>query len=155
MADRRIKIRSGELDVWMEVTEEEYQSYYRPWWQQKKREQRNRKAMKEKGYTEESYEAWRDNSADDMGIRDMDAESIEELLEKKMLRYLSMIFDAKWQNFCIRKHLCQRWYKHKVSYSEPGSNDFFSVSCSKVFISALHPLDDPMEPEPFKDSGHG
>lgn len=33
--------------------------------------------MKEKGYTEESYEAWRDNSADDMGIRDMDAESIE------------------------------------------------------------------------------
>lgn len=41
--------------------------------------------MEEQGYTEESYEAWRDNSADDMGIRDMDAESIEELLEKKML----------------------------------------------------------------------
>ncbi|WP_270270450.1 sigma-70 family RNA polymerase sigma factor [Enterocloster clostridioformis] len=85
MADRRINIRSGKKEVWLEVTEEEYQSYYRPWWQQKKREQRNREAMEEQGYTEESYEAWRDNSADDMGIRDMDAESIEELLEKKML----------------------------------------------------------------------
>ncbi len=31
MADRKIKIRSGKLEVWMEVTEEEYQNYYRPW----------------------------------------------------------------------------------------------------------------------------
>ncbi len=32
MAGRKIKIRPGEMEVWMEVTEEEYQSYYRPWW---------------------------------------------------------------------------------------------------------------------------
>lgn len=54
----------------MEVTEEEYQRYFRPWWRQKKREQRNREAMEEKGYTEESYEAWRDAAAEDMGVAD-------------------------------------------------------------------------------------
>lgn len=47
MAKRKIRIRSGELEAWIEVTEEEYQKYYRPWWQQKKREQRNREAMEE------------------------------------------------------------------------------------------------------------
>ena len=44
---------------------------------------------------------------------------------------------------------------HKVSNGKSCSNDFFSVSCSKVFISALNPFDDPMETEPFKNSGHG
>lgn len=80
-----ITIKSGEQELQMEVTEEEYQKYYRLWWQQKKREQRNREAMEEQGYKEESYEAWREHSTDDMGIRDIDAESIEALLEKKML----------------------------------------------------------------------
>ena len=55
---RIVTIRSGNEEVRMEVTEEEYQRYFRPWWRQKKREQRNREAMEEKGYTEESYEAW-------------------------------------------------------------------------------------------------
>ena len=36
----------------------------------------------------------------------------------------------------------------------PAAMIFF-VSCSEVFISALYPLDAPMETEPFKDSGHG
>ena len=58
-----------------------------------------------------------------------------------------MIFDAKY--------LCQFWYKHKILYSKSCGHDFFSVSCSEVLISSLYPLDDPMETEPFKDSGHG
>lgn len=65
----------------MEVTEEEYQRYYRPWWQEKKREQRNREAMEENGYTEESYEEWKEN---DMRT-ELFAESMEELAEKKIL----------------------------------------------------------------------
>lgn len=81
MAKRKIRIRSGELEAWMEVTEEEYQKYYRPWWQQKKREQRNREAMEECGYKEESYEEWKEN---DMRT-ELFAESMEELMEKKIL----------------------------------------------------------------------
>ena len=45
MSKRLITVRSGNEEIQMEVTEEEYQKYYRPWWQQKKREQRNREAM--------------------------------------------------------------------------------------------------------------
>ena len=78
MAKRKIRIRSGELEAWMEVTEEEYQKYYRPWWQQKKREQRNREAMEECGYKEESYEEWKEN---DMRT-ELFAESTEELMVK-------------------------------------------------------------------------
>ena len=81
MAKRKIRIRSGELEAWMEVTEEEYQKYYRPWWQQKKREQRNREAMEEQGYTEESYEEWKEI---DMRTK-LFSESMEELMEKKIL----------------------------------------------------------------------
>ncbi|MGF0031653.1 zinc ribbon domain-containing protein [Bariatricus sp. SGI.154] len=78
MAKRKIRIRSGELEAWLEVTEEEYQKYYRPWWQQKKREQRNREAMGEQGYKEESYEEWKEN---DMRT-ELFSESMEELLQK-------------------------------------------------------------------------
>lgn len=56
MSEKRIiTIRSGNKEVRMEATEGEYRRYFRPWWRQKKREQRNREAMEEKGYTEESY----------------------------------------------------------------------------------------------------
>ncbi len=86
MSEKRIiTIRSGNEEVRMEVTEEEYQRYFRPWWRQKKREQRNREAMEEKGYTEESYEAWRDDAAEDMGIADTGQPDMDELLEKEML----------------------------------------------------------------------
>lgn len=81
MSKRKIKIRSGREEAWMEVTEEEYRKYYRPWWQEKKREQRNREAMEENGYTEESYEEWKEN---DMRT-ELFAESMEELMEKKAL----------------------------------------------------------------------
>ena len=82
---RIVTIRSGNEEVRMEVMEEEYQRYFRPWWRQKKREQRNREAMEEKGYTEESYEAWRDAAAEDMGVADTGQPDMDELLEKEML----------------------------------------------------------------------
>ena len=78
---RIVTIRSGNEEVRMEVMEEEYQRYFRPWWRQKKREQRNREAMEEKGYTEESYEAWRDAAAEDMGVADTGQPDMDELLE--------------------------------------------------------------------------
>lgn len=116
MAKRKIRIRSGELEAWMEVTEEEYQEYYRPWWQQKKREQRNREAMEERGYREESYEAWREHSADDMGIRDMGAESVEELLEKKML--LGILEEALESLLPDERELAEKVFGAQVPVSE-------------------------------------
>lgn len=85
MSKRTIKIKSGKEEIQMEVTEEEYQKYYRPWWQQKKREQRNREAKGERGYTEESYEAWKDSFSEDMGIPDCSQPDMDEILEKKIL----------------------------------------------------------------------
>lgn len=116
MSKRVITIRSGRNEVRMEVTEKEYQNYYRPWWQQKKREQRNREAMEEQGYTEESYEAWREHSADDMGIRDMDAESIEMLLEKKML--LGILEEALESLLPDERKLAEKVFGEQVPVSE-------------------------------------
>ncbi len=56
MSFRKITIKSGNEEFTMNATEEEYLKYYRPWWQMKKKEQRNREAMEQNGYTEESYE---------------------------------------------------------------------------------------------------
>lgn len=116
MSKRVITIRSGRNEVRMEVTEKEYQNYYRPWWQQKKREQRNREAMEEQGYTEESYEAWREHSADDMGIRDMDAESIETLLEKKIL--LGILEEALESLLPDERKLAEKVFGEQVPVSE-------------------------------------
>ena len=68
MSFRKITVKSGNEEFTLEVTEEEYLKYYRPWWQQKKHEQRKREAMEQNGYTEESYEAWRDNVLEEVGI---------------------------------------------------------------------------------------
>ena len=85
MSKRIITFKSGNEEISLETTEEEYLKFYRPWWRQKKREQRNREAMEEKGYTEESYEAWRDKAAEEIGIPDMGQPDMDELLEKRML----------------------------------------------------------------------
>ena len=61
MSFRKITVKSGNEEFTLEVTEEEYRNYFRPWWQQKKHEQRNREAMEQNGYTEESYEEWKEN----------------------------------------------------------------------------------------------
>ena len=85
MSKRIITFKSGNEEISLEITEEEYLKFYRPWWRQKKREQRNREAREEKGYTEESYEAWRDKAAEEIGIPDMGQPDMDELLEKRML----------------------------------------------------------------------
>lgn len=92
MSKRVITIKSGNEEIQLEVTEEEYRNYYRPWWQQKKKEQRNREAMEAMGYTEESYEAWRDGMAVDRGIPDAGAFDMEGILEKQIL--LGVLEDA-------------------------------------------------------------
>ena len=81
MSVRKITFKSGNEEFTLDVTEEEYRNYFRPWWQQKKHEQRNREAMEQNGYTEESYEEWKEN---DMRT-ELFAESMEELAEKRML----------------------------------------------------------------------
>ena len=92
MSIRKITIKSGNEEFTLDVTEEEYLKYYRPWWQQKKHEQRNREAMEQNGYTEESYEAWRDNASEGVGIPDMELPGVDELVEKKLL--LGVLADA-------------------------------------------------------------
>ncbi len=92
MSFRKITVKSGDEEFTLEVTEEEYLKYYRPWWQQKKHEQRNREAMEQNGYTEESYEAWRDNASEEVGIPDMELPGVDELVEKKLL--LGVLADA-------------------------------------------------------------
>ena len=51
MSVRKITFKSGNEEFTLDVTEEEYRNYFRPWWQQKKHEQRNREAMEQNGYT--------------------------------------------------------------------------------------------------------
>ena len=92
MSFRKITVKSGDEEFTMNVTEEEYRNYFRPWWQQKKHEQRNREAMEQNGYTEESYEAWRDNASEGVGIPDMELPGVDELVEKKLL--LGVLADA-------------------------------------------------------------
>ena len=92
MSIRKITIKSGNEEFTLDVTEEEYRNYFRPWWQQKKHEQRNREAMEQNGYTEESYEAWRDNASEGVGIPDMELQGVDELVEKKLL--LGVLADA-------------------------------------------------------------
>lgn len=81
MSKRVITIKSGKEEIQMEVTEEEYQNYYRPWWKQKKREQRNREAMDENGYTEESYDGWKDGMLDGQNELVSQKKSVEEIKE--------------------------------------------------------------------------
>ncbi len=92
MSEKIIRIKSGNEEFTLEVTEEEYRNYFRPWWRQKKHEQRNREAMEQNGYTEESYEAWRDNASEEVGIPDMELPGMDELVEKKLL--LGVLADA-------------------------------------------------------------
>lgn len=116
MSGRKIKIQSGKEVVWMEVTEEEYQNYYCPWWKQRKAEQRNRESMEEKGYSEESYEAWREDAAGGMGVPDSVALGLEELLEKKIL--LEMLEEAMETLVPAERELAVKVIGEQVPVSE-------------------------------------
>ncbi len=113
MSEKRIiTIRSGNEEVRMEVTEEEYQRYFRPWWRQKKREQRNREAMEEKGYTEESYEEWKENDMRDK----LFAEDTEELAEKRML--LGVLKDALDDLLPEEREIAEKVFGEEMSVYE-------------------------------------
>ena len=113
MSEKRIiTIRSGNEEVRMEVTEEEYQRYFRPWWRQKKREKRNREAMEQNGYTEESYEEWKEN---DMRT-ELFAESMEELAEKRML--LGVLQDAMDSLLPEERELAMKVFGEQIPVTE-------------------------------------
>lgn len=95
MPERKFKVKSGRYETWMEVSEEEYQRYFRPWWCQKKKEQRNRETMEKYGYTEESYDGWKDCMLEEqIGMNSQD-KSIEEIVEQQnMLEILREALDS-------------------------------------------------------------
>ena len=116
MSFRKITIKSGNEEFTLEVTEEEYLKYYRPWWQQKKHEQRNREAMEQNGYTEESYEAWRDNASEGVGIPDMELQGVDELVEKKQL--LGVLADAMDSLLPEERELAMKVFGEEMSVYE-------------------------------------
>ena len=116
MSFRKITVKSGNEEFTMNVTEEEYQRYYRPWWQQKKHEQRNREAMEQNGYTEESYEAWRDNASEGAGIPDMELPGVDELVEKKLL--LGVLADAMDSLLPEERELAMKVFGEEMSICE-------------------------------------
>ena len=112
MSEKIIRIKSGNEETTMNVTEEEYRNYFRPWWQQKKHEQRNREAMEQNGYTEESYEEWKEN---DMRT-ELFAESMEELAEKRML--LGVLQDAMDSLLPEERELAMKVFGEEMQVSE-------------------------------------
>ena len=116
MSFRKITVKSGNEEFTLEVTEEEYLKYYRPWWQQKKHEQRNREAMEQNGYTEESYEAWRDNASEGAGIPDMELPGVDELVEKKLL--LGVLADAMDSLLPEERELAMKVFGEEMSVYE-------------------------------------
>ena len=112
MSDRKITIKSGNEEFTMNVTEGEYRNYFRPWWGQRKREQRNREAMEQNGYTEESYEEWKEN---DMRT-ELFAESMEELAEKRML--LNVLRDAMDSLMPEERELAMKVFGEEMSVYE-------------------------------------
>ena len=116
MSFRKITVKSGNEESTLEVTEEKYQKYYRPWWQQKKHEQRNREAMEQNGYTEESYEAWRDNASEGVGIPDMELQGVDELVEKKQL--LGVLADAMDSLLPEERELAMKVFGEEMSVYE-------------------------------------
>ena len=112
MSFRKITIKSGNEEFTMNATEEEYLKYYRPWWQMKKKEQRNREAMEQNGYTEESYEEWKEN---DMWT-ELFAESMEELAEKRML--LGVLQDAMDSLLPEERELAMKVFGEEMSICE-------------------------------------
>ena len=116
MSFRKITVKSGNEESTLEVTEEEYQKYYRPWWSQRKREQRNREAMERNGYTEESYEAWRDNASEEVGIPDMELQGVDELVEKKLL--LGVLADAMDSLLPEERELAMKVFGEEMSLAD-------------------------------------
>ena len=135
MSFRKITIKSGNEESTLEVTKEEYQRYYRPWWQQKKHDQRNREAMEQNGYTEESYEAWRDNASEGAGIPDMELPGVDELVEKKLL--LGVLADAMDSLLPEERELAMKVFGEEMQVSEfakEHGQPWTTVSSKKMVV---------------------
>ncbi|MFR5631970.1 MAG: sigma-70 family RNA polymerase sigma factor [Monoglobales bacterium] len=104
----------------MEVTEEQYQRYYRPWWQQKKREQRNREAMEANGYTEESYDGWKDGILDEQVEMCLQDASVEEIIERQCM--LEILEEALESLMPEEKELAVKVLGEQVSVSDFAKN---------------------------------
>lgn len=113
---RKITLKSGKHEVEMEVTNEQYSKYYRPWWVQKKKEQRNRDAKKEKGFTTESYEAWKDGIMDTDGEINSVLDNLDEIVEKKMI--LELLNEALNALLPDEKEIAVNVLSEEVSLSE-------------------------------------
>ena len=140
MSFRKITVKSGNEEITLEVTEEEYLKYYRPWWQQKKHEQRNREAMEQNGYTEESYEAWRDNASEGVGIPDMELQGVDELVEKKLL--LGVLADAMDSLLPEERELAMKVFGEDMSVYEyarvkGGNRRTLDFRKNKVMVNIL------------------
>lgn len=84
---RKIKVSSGNIQVEMEVTQEAYSAYMRPWWEMKQKAKRNRDAIEKKGYSIQSYEEWQDGSTNETD----EAASVEEqVINKEKLACLQL-----------------------------------------------------------------
>lgn len=83
---RKIRITSGKYEVEMEVTQEKYSDYMRPWWEMKQKAKRNRDAMEAKGYSSQSYEEWQDAS---ISKCDENASIEERAINNEKLVYLA------------------------------------------------------------------
>lgn len=135
MSKRLITVRSGKEEIQMEVTEEQYQRYYRPWWQQKKREQRNREAMEANGYTEESYDGWKDGILDEQVEMCLQDASVEEIIEKQCM--LKILEDALESLMPEEKELAVKVLGEQVSVSDfakSHSQKRTTVSSRKVVV---------------------
>ncbi len=140
MSIRKITIKSGNEEFTLDVTEEEYRNYFRPWWQQKKHEQRNRQAMEQNGYTEESYEAWRDNASEEVGIPDMELPVVDELVEKKLL--LGVLADAMDSLLPEERELAMKVFGEDMSVYEyarvkGGNRRTLDFRKNKVMVNIL------------------
>ena len=140
MSIRKITIKSGNEEFTLDVTEEEYRNYFRPWWQQKKHEQRNREAMEQNGYTEESYEAWRDNASEGVGIPDMELQGVDELVEKKLL--LGVLADAMDSLLPEERELAMKVFGEDMSVYEyarvkGGNRRTLDFRKNKVMVNIL------------------
>lgn len=135
MSKRLITVRSGKEEIQMEVTEEQYQRYYRPWWQQKKREQRNREAMEANGYTEESYDGWKDGILDEQVEMCLQDASVEEIIEKQCM--LKILEEALASLMPEEKELAVKVLGEQVSVSDfakSHSQKRTTVSSRKVVV---------------------
>ena len=140
MSFRKITVKSGNEEFTLEVTEEEYRNYFRPWWQQKKHDQRNREAMEQNGYTEESYEAWRDNASEEVGIPDMELPGVDELVEKKLL--LGVLADAMDSLLPEERELAMKVFGEDMSVYEyarvkGGNRRTLDFRKNKVMVNIL------------------